>query len=902
MKTDWCKRPGYNTKSHIKYYLGLFMVIIMMIANINAAANANNPTHPLPVSLTLKDGWAIQSSQKCTAPGETISSPRFDARGWYPAAVPTTVLAALVKNNIYKDIYFAKNLEKIPRQQFEHPWWYRKEFNVDTLPKNAVSRLIFEGINYRANIWLNGKKVAGPDTVTGSFRMFHLDARQHIRKGKNVLAVQVFPPKPGDFTIGFVDWNPEPPDKNMGLWRNVKLHISGPVSLNHPFVKTKVNLQTLDEAWLTVSADLVNHTDRKINGTLTGKILNNDNKNNKEVKQFSRAFTLNPGEKKTVIFSPNRDGLHLRNPRLWWPHTLGVPNLYHLDAAVTIDGGGFSDRKQTTFGIREVSDYINKQGHRGYKINGKEILIRGGGWVDELLLADDDRRIEAQILYTKHMNLNTIRLEGFWGSGKTLYDLADRHGILLMPGWSCHWEWPEYVGKPEDQVDEFGAIKTPEEMDLVSKSLDDQVLWLRNHPSIFVWVLGSDKLPRPRLEKQYYGYLDKSDTTRPRLTACKLLESEISGSSAVKMNGPYDYVPPVYWYVDTKNGGAFGFNTETGPGPQPPPLESLKRMIPGDKLWPVNEMWDYHCGRHEFNTMKRYNDALEKRYGKSTGLDDYLKKAQVANYEAMRAMFEAFGVNKPNTTGIIQWMLNSAWPEMFWQLYDYYLMPNGAFYGAKKASQPLHIAYHYGNRALYIVNDTHKTFTNIDAHVQVFDIHSKKIFSKTINVSASENQSKKIMDFPQIRNLTPVYFLSVTLKNPNKKTIGNNFYWLTTKTDTLDEKNTQWFYTPIKTPADFTSLQSLPPVKLDAAHRIDANKNGKKQITVTLKNPTDKIAFFIELKLTGKQSGSSILPIFWDDNFFSLLPGETRTVTGTYFNRDANGEQPAFSLSGWNVK
>jgi exo-1,4-beta-D-glucosaminidase len=839
----------------------------------------------------LKDNWYIRPSSECKETGETISTPAFNARGWVKTPVPSTVLAALVKNNIYKDIYFAGNLEKIPGEQFQQSWWYRKEFNLEGVPSFSAARLVFEGINYRADIWLNGRKIASSREIIGSFRIFDLDVTNFIYPGRNVLAVEVFPPKPGDFTIGFVDWNPAPPDKNMGLWRGVKLRLSGPVSLNHPFVQGKVNLETLKQASLTITAQLTNHSKRRVSGVVTGEI---------EGAVFSQPFSLGPLEKKKMVFSP--DGykeLQFQNPRLWWPHNLGTPHLYRLKMAVLVDGyDKISDSREITFGIREAADYINEGGHRGYRINGKDMLIRGGGWVDDMLLADEDSKIEAQINYIRHMNLSAIRLEGFWGSSRKLYDLADRYGILVMAGWSCQWEWRAHVGKP---VDEFGGIRTPAEMDLAVQSLRDQVIWLRNHPAIFVWVLGSDKLPRPQLEKKYYTCLDSVDPTRPRLASCKYHVSKISGATAVKMNGPYDYVPPIYWYIDKKNGGAFGFNTETGPGPQPPPLESLRRMIPKDRLWPIDDIWEYHCGRHKFSTLNRYMRALEHRYGKPGNVEDFARKAQAANYEAIRAMFEAFGVNKPNTTGIIQWMLNSAWPKMFWQLYDYYLMPNGAFYGCKTACQPLNIVYHYENHAVYIVNDTLLSYRNLNADVRVFNFDSKEIFSRTLPAAIGENRSKKVLDIPGIKELSPIYFIDLKLKDRGGKVVGDNFYWLSTKKDILDEKGTTWYYTPTKEFADFTGLARLPEVTPEVTYRFET-ANTEQLVHVTLKNPTDKIAFFIELKVKGKQSGRSILPVFWDDNYISLLPGEIKIISGRFSTKDAGGENPVFVFSGWNIK
>ena len=869
-----------------KQIAGMRFLIVLVIVYFSSCGG---PSEVPQFQIPLDEGWHIQSAAESSASGVQISTPGFDIQGWYPTNVPTTVLAALVQNGVYRDPFFGKNLESIPTAKFKQAWWYRKEFSLQDQSAFANARLVFEGINYSADIWLNGKKVASSDRIMGAFRIFEIDVTDVLVRGTNTLAVEVQPPKPGDFTIGFVDWNPRPPDENMGLWREVKLHLSGPVSINNPFVQSKVDLETLDEARLTVSAGLVNHSRQEVSGILRGEI---------GTVTFSQPFTLEPDEIKQITFQPSEhEVLDLKNPCLWWPNNLGDANLYILKLTAAI-GGDVSDLQSIRFGIREVSDYINEEGYRGYMVNGKKVLIRGGGWVDELFLVEDPKKVEAQIRYAKHMNLNAIRLEGFWGSSQTLYDLADEYGILIMAGWSCHWEWEGYLGKPTDK---FGGIQTPEEMDLVSRSLRDQVVWLRNHPSIFVWVLGSDMLPRPELEKKYYEYLAEVDPTRPTLAACGFAESEISGPTAVKMNGPYDYVTPNYWYVDKKRGGAFGFNTETGPGPQPPPLESIKKMIPEGHLWPIDDYWDFHCARNEFNTLDRYTLALNSRYGAPGSVEEYARVAQAANYEAMRAMFEAFGVNKPSTTGIIQWMYNSAWPAMFWQLFDYYLMPSGAFYGTKTGSEPLNITYNYGDKNIYVVNDTLFSFDDLKAEVCVLDIGSNLIFTKDIPVSIGENRSQKILEMPLIENLSTVYFLDLKLKDIKDKIKGRNFYWLSAKEDILDEKSSTWFHTPNKAFADLTGLQTLPEARIKAAHQF-MDVSSVQEIQVTLENTSDKIAFFIELNVCGAESGNSVLPIFWEDNYISILPGETRVIHARFSKEDLKGEAPSFRWSGWNVK
>jgi exo-1,4-beta-D-glucosaminidase len=838
--------------------------------------------------LVLKENWTVVSSEKIKASGSEISQTSYQSTEWYKTQVPSTVMATLVKNGVYKDLYFGNNLEKVGRAQFNVPWWYRTEFDVKSI--KDFNELIFEGINYRANIWINGKQAFSKDSVFGTFRIFKLDVGRFLVEGKNVLAVEIFKWQLGEPTLGFVDWNPEPNDNNMGLWRPVKFRQTGAVSVENVFVQTNLDKNTLKEASLTLHAEVVNHSAKEVKSELKFTIENIEIKKEVTVPANSTA--------KLTLTSADFAQLKIQNPRIWWPVNMGKPELYNMNVSLTANSE-VSDETKVRFGIREVEDYLNADGHRGYKINGVHTIIRGGGWVDDLLLADDDKKVEDQLKYVLHTNLNTVRLEGFWGNSEKLYDLADEYGILLMAGWSCQWEWKDYYGT---QDDEFGCIKSPEEMDVVAKSMRDHVLWLRNHPSVFTWVLGSDKLPRPELEKRYYADFKEVDQTRPILTACKMLKSEVSGTSGVKMAGPYDYVTPNYWYIDTQNGGAFGFNTETGPGPQPVPYESLLKFTPKENLWPIDSMWNYHCGRHQFKDMNNYLKAFNNRYGESKSTEEFCYKAQVANYEAMRAMFEAFSVNKPKATGIVQWMLNSAWPEHYWQLYDYYLMPNGAFYGARTANRPLHIVYNYGNDKIYLTNDLTQKFENLEAEILVSDINGKELHKQMVACTAESNSSNEIYQLPALKNLSKVYFVSLSLKDKAKaQVISENFYWLSTQKDVLDFAKTDWYITPNSKFADFTSLRNLKKVKLDISHDFVKTEKGY-ELTVNIKNPADVPALFIETSIKGKNSGKTVLPVFWSDNYVSVLPGHTKVLKANISLTDLGNDTPVFDYMGWNLE
>jgi len=868
--------------------LGSMLRYPMVAAGVALGVACARPEKPVVTTRALADGWTLQAAAVVKADGAAVSSVGFEADGWYGCSVPSTPMAAMVANGLYPDLYVGTNLGKVETEQFKGPWWYRTEFELGVADAAKMARLVFEGINYSAAVWLNGQRMATRGEIVGAFRVHEIDVSGKLREGSNALAVEVFPPQPGDFAIGFVDWNPRPPDESMGIWRPVSLRLTGDVSLDDVFVETDVDLETLETAEIEVSARVRNHSDLDVKAVVNGRI---------EGLSFTTDVFLAPRESRLVRFtSDEHDALSLDAPRLWWPHTLGEPNLYSLALSVEVDGE-ISDASETTFGIREFGTYFNDEGHRGYTVNGEPVLIRGGGWVDDLLLSDTPEKIDAQLAYVKHMGLNAIRLEGFWGSSQYLYDAADRQGILIMPGWSCQWEWEGYVGKPVSE--DYGGVLEPDEMDLVAASLEDQIVWLRNHPSIFTWVLASDLLPHPDLERRYQEILAEVDSTRPPLVSCGWLESEVSGPSGVKMRGPYDWVPPVYWWSDTSNGGAYGFNTETGPGPQPPPLESIKKMIPPDHLWPIDEVWEFHCGRAEFNDMDRYIEALDKRYGPSGSVEEFLFKAQAANYEAIRPMFESFAANRPLTTGVIQWMLNSAWPETYWQLYDWYLMPNGAFYGTRTACRPLSLAYGYDDHTVYAVNDSRFPKAGLTASVRAFDLSANEIFNRSFEIELPPASAQPLVSLADLDPATPVWFLDLVLRDDSGADLARNFYWLSIRPDVLDYENNHWLVTPTKSFADFTALADLPEVELEVSARMSSGDGGA-GVTVQLSNPSDALAFFIELRVVDA-GGRSFLPVLWDDSYVSILPGESRELSARLPGvNDPTGAMLA--LQGWNVE
>ncbi|MHB8578884.1 MAG: glycoside hydrolase family 2 protein [Ignavibacteriaceae bacterium] len=873
-----------NKKYRIIIYTNFLFIIFMLAITTKIYSQKYTEEN----TVRLNKGWLIFSSESTKTTGSIISSSKYSATGWYPASVPSTVLGTLISDHFYKNPFIGDNLKNIPTAQFKIPWWYRTKFKLSKADKTKNIELEFNGIIYRANIWLNGKLIAGADSTKGVYRRFSFNVSKDIMFGKeNILAVEVFPSVPGEPSVGFVDWNPSAPDNNMGIWRDVKIKITGDASINYPFIQSKIDLKTLKRAELSISTEISNNVNKKISGVLTGQI---------EKIKFSKEVTLEPYQKKLITFTPEVfSQLKINNPRLWWTYNLGKPELYKLMMKFDIDGK-ISDSTETSFGIREVSDYINKEGYRGYKLNGKKILILGGGWVDNLFLKSNYKNLKAQIDYVKQMGLNTIRLEGIWGENSDLYNLCDGNGILIMAGWSCQWEWEDYLGKP---VDEFGGIKSSEEIALISQSWQDQIKWLRNHPSIFLWLYGSDLIPRPALEKKYQSILRKDDPTRPYLASAAEHTSIITGKTDVKMRGPYDYVPPVYWWIDKNHGGAFGFNTEVGPGAEVPPLESIEKMIPKDHFWPIDSVWNFHCGKNSFGNLKNYNEAMDSSLGTPSNLEEYCTKAQFLNYENTRAMFEANEANKFKATGIIHWMLNAAWPKLWWQLYDYYLLPGGAFFGTKKACEPVHILYNYGNSKIIVVNNTIHPQNNLTAKVSILNFDLTLKYSQDVALSIAPNESYQVLQIPPISNLSKTYFLDLRLYD-GRKIVSSNFYCLSTKPDELDTTKTTWSITPTKEYADLTELNKLKKIHLTVTSKFVGLK-GKNEVVTELFNNTDKLAFQIVLSVQKGKNGESVLPIFWEDNYFSLLPGEKRIIKGYFYKEDLEGKQPTIKVTGWNI-
>ena len=852
-----------------RHFLHLLALIALIVSHSLMISCSNKNSQVASRIEVLSSGWRMQPADKINNIDEiSVSLNDFNTESWYEAVVPGTVLGSLASKKVMEDPYFGINMLKVDPSQFRQPWWYRKSFDLSGAEMGKKISLRFNGINYRADLYVNGKKVADKDRFAGTFRMFTFDISEFVQEGKNTVALKILQHADGEYSIGFVDWNPLPVDRNMGIFREVFLEVNDGIKIRSPFVYSEINKKTLKDADLYIQSELVNSGSESVKGTLRVDY---------ELGVVEKKVDIKPGETLTCSFSPDEfPQLSVKGVNLWWPNGMGKPSLYNIKVEF-IKGSKVLDIEERKYGIREVTSFLDRNKNRVFEVNGKFVLIKGGGWTDDLLLQDTKESVEAQLRYVRHMNMNSIRLEGFWGKDEDLYNLCDEYGILVMVGWSCHWEWEEYLLKQCDE--KYGGPVSVEDINLISASWFDQMMWLRNHPSIYVWMTGSDKLPAPDLERKYIELFRKYDPSRSYITsaggagteenavvASVPLFSEISGPTGMKMLGPYDFTPPAYWFTDTLLGGAYGFNTETCPGTSIPPVASLRRMLPEESLWPIDKKyWEYHTGRNQFTTLDRYRKALSARYGESSGVEEFAYKSQVSNYEVMRPMFEAFVAHKPVSTGLIQWKLNSAWPDLIWQLYDTYLQPNGSFYAVRKACTPLHAIYRYGFDDIYLGNEDLNDAEGLTVKIRVFDLKSKEIFADQWKGDIKTNTSMFIYKLPVIKGVTPVWFLDLRVFNKDDKEVDNSIYWLSTQKDILDynaAKKLEWaFYTLTKQFADYTALDQLPKVKLNFDYQFTKGTESG-EISLKVKNPSDAIAFFLFLDVVDKATGKPVLPIY----------------------------------------
>ena len=799
-------------------------------------------------------------------PGETLrldtdwELSRTGSKETYVATVPSTVAGVLEEAGYFgDDLLVGLNYKEADKSVFDDTWIYKTQF---TAPKGPHTDLVFDGLDYRADIFLNGKQIAAADSTFGPFRKYVYDVTSLLKK-RNNLEVRLQRAQSGDLNIGFVDWNPRPLDESMGIVRPVSLHTTGAIGVEDVFVIPDLDTETFAEADLEVRVTLRNHENRPVEGRLELDLHNPSQPLSYGAAEIP--VSLAPLETKIVTVTPKEAALlHIDKPRVWWSHDLGTPELYAMAATVRTDGA-VSDKKDVTFGIRKIESRMTADNYRQIILNGKDVLLKGAGWTDDIFLRDTPESIDRQVRYVKDMNLNLIRFENIWGKDDTVYDRCDALGVLVLVGFSCQWEWESYCGLPE--VNGFGCINTPETEDLAVDYFREQVTRLHNHASIIAWMTGSDRIPNPGLETRYMEIYNQQEY-RPSINSAKNQFSTVSGWSGTKMEGPYEYVAPNYWYVDKEAGGAFGWNTETGIGANLPQMGSLRRMIPEDQLWPLSEVWDFHCtASGSMNKTRVLQRTIEGMYGGFSNLEDFVRKGHAVDYEGTRAMFEAFRVRMPKTTGIVQWMLNSAWPSLYWQLYDWYGVPTAGYYGTKKACEPVQLLFDYADRRVYAVSEDGGPAQEYRVEVKVFDVNSQPAGTQDASVTLGYRDVVPVFDLRRYDGRPHYVFLTVT--KPDGTLVADNFYALPAKDTEFQWRRANWYVTPAAEYADLSFV--FGGEKANVEMTVSGDK-------VTVTNQSAVVAPMVILEAKDAD-GNLVVPAWWSDNFFALMPGQSKTIS-----------------------
>jgi exo-1,4-beta-D-glucosaminidase len=874
----------------------------------------------------LEKGWRMISARQVSASDEEVSKTSFDVSGWYTVRrMPATVLETLVENEVCKNPYFGMNLTKeVPQDLWQQDWWYRTTLEA---PRSGVHTLIFNGINYRADVWLNGHLIADKSHVVGMYNSFEFVVSKYIRPGeRNVLAVKVTPEQKlpdidgvelADSWLDWINWKylgyhdtkqkidiSFVPDRNAGVWKRVFLSTTGSVMIRNPYVVSELPLPSTSPASLTVYCDLRNGVSKAVSGILRGEI----SRPGKPTRTFQRQVSLEGSEVREVSFTPGANPqLSVPNPDLWWPYQWGDPALYQLRLEFTIDGQ-VSDSSTINFGIRKVTQHrdsdssfpkVGTGGNFYLQVNGKDFLIRGACYTPDLLFKNDPARDRAIADYVKDMGLNMLRWESKLADD-TMLERADREGIPVMQGWMCCMQWEKW--SQWDAEDHWVA----------QASLRARIRNLRHHAAAFIWANGSDGRPPEPVRSQYHQILQELHWQNAVVDTVSNYKKDAQGHTewdGIHMLGPYSWRPPAYWF-SKRFPAAQGSCAEQGDNESIPPFASLKKFVPPDKLWPINDYWYYHAGANRGNnTLATIQKVVEKRYGPPTSAEDFCRKAQLAHYENTRAQFENFAVNGWATHKMtLYWMLDNQWPSFFGHLIDDYLNPGGAYFGAKKGLRPLSLAFDYyatGDRQaahIYLVNKTLEARHSLKASVRFYNLDGSVKYAKGLaDVSIGPATSRELMTIPRIAGMSSTYFVRCQLWEKTGALLADNLYWQSTADDSLgDPQNDQVFMFNQTSWADFTALNNLPRAEVTIAG--DAMSVGEEcHATMTLTNSSDALAFFMRAEVTKGPDGEEVLPITYEDNYVTFFSKESRTLQARFRKADLSGQKAYLRLEGYNV-
>jgi len=863
----------------MKKQLLLVAILVSLYSNLTSQ----------PSSFLLNNNWKAKRATDVLADGTEITSGKYKPEGWIEATVPGTVLTTLLNNKQIPDPFFGMNNNLIPdvndTGREYYTYWFYNEFEMSEIKEDQQVWISFRGINYFADIFLNGKRI-NTNTHQGMYLREKYLITPYLNKGKaNKLAVWVAPPDPvgnpnggqgGDGTIGrnvtmqFTagwDWICPVRDRNTGIWDQVSVEITGTVDLRNPFVEMRVPGVRepgvkQQPAYLKPSAELVNPSSTAVQGTLTVSV---------EEQTKSVKITLNPYEVKTATLPEFK----IENPRLWWPNGMGDQSQYKVKFDFVVQSGVNLDTEEVTIGIRETGNYWDEKiKSKVFTVNGQKVFIKGGNWIaSDMLMRLTKKRYEAEVRLHAGMNMNMIRI---WGGGLTerpeFYDACDKYGILVWQDlWisgDCNGEWNDPM-KKESQARRKAY---PDDHDLFLESAIDQIKMLRNHPSLYLWCGSNETLPvadiLKSLEEDIFPRYDPGRYFLEYSTSSKLMTNSIGGVG----DGPYGIREPEKIFTEK----SFPFNPETG-SIGIPNFDGLKKFMPEDEMVPPQgprpgRSWQYH----KYLPLMDFPD----RYGKVKDIRDFCFKAQLVSYEQYRALQEGFNYKMWDWyAGMLVWKNQNPWTALRGSFYDYYLDYQGGYFGYKHGAEPLHIQLNLNDSVVCVLNQKAVKTNLLTARILLYDMHGKLLSEQKNDMTLQAHDLILLNKVSLPKNTDEVFFLKLQLTDQDK-VVDENLYWLSNKQHSYEK------------------LNELEKVTITT----DIKKSADGLSVIKISNPKNETAFFIRLKVTDKDN-ELVLPAYFTENYITLLPGETKEIALDLSAGKANGglNDLKLVLEGWNV-
>jgi hypothetical protein len=837
--------------------------------------------------LVLSGGaWRVQRDSLVGADGPALSKPGFADADWLVATVPATVLSSFWNAGALPDPNYGDNLHAISDSFFYADFWYRDEFVAPPLPAGRHAWLNFRGIDWKADVFLNGEPVGA---ISGGFIRGRFDVTKMLKPGaRNAIAVRIRKnatpgsvkektwqnPDPNGGAIGADDptfhatagwdWIPSVRGRDIGIWSDVYLDTSGPVTIENPFVSTALPLPDTTRADVTIETTLRNHSTAPVSGTLRGRFGDI---------AFAAPVTLEAGASKTVKLDPSTTpALRLDHPKLWWPAGYGEPNLYAVQLSFETADAKVSDTKRFQTGVRQFTYTGEGNDPLRIFINGRRFIGRGGNWgFSEVNLRYRAREYDVAVRYHKDMNFTMIRNWVGQTGDDEFFDACDKYGIVV---WQDFW-----LANPVD-----GPIPDDNAMFLANSS--DFIQRIRNHPSIGLYCGRNEGDPPAPINE---GLKSQVAALHPGM---RYIPSSSMGT--VSGGGPYRNVPPKQ-YFQTR--ATVKLHSELGM-PNIVTLDSLKQMMPAEAMWPQGDIW----GIHDFTLTgaqggTAWREAIDKNYGGADNVADWVELSQFINYDGYRAIFEA---QSKNRMGILLWMSHPCWPSFVWQTYDYYFDPTAGYFGSKKGSEPLHIQWNPLSNAVEVVNYNAGAVKGLTAHAELLNMDGAVKWQKDASLDSAEDsvQSPIQLEFPAL--LTPVHFVRLKLTR-GAEVLSDNTYLRGLEETPAPPAAAGMPSSSATLGYNLKAIRTLPKVKLEST--TTAVQQGDRWILSTqIHNGSAQPALMVQLKAVREKSGDRILPAIFSDNFVALMPGERRSIRTELQDADTRGERPKMVVTGFNVE